>query len=196
MYTASISEFREFWIKLTFNLVFYMQMFAAVSAHFVNAQVEYRPEFKDYRNSDGQTLVNIDNPETRQQQYHTVDFNRSKYFQLWIRSNCICLNGWCGVYFAIGSYGYGYNVSPDGQFHHETRGPDGVVYILFFFTYIYSFKFLNQLTEMTSKTDIRLLWLYRSIWYIESNALCCRFAGISHCRSIQTSFNLSKWTLW
>lgn len=29
-----------------------------------------------------------------------------------------------------GSYGYGYNVSPDGQFHHETRGPDGVVFIL------------------------------------------------------------------
>lgn len=27
----------------------------------------------------------------------------------------------------LGSYGYGYNVSPDGQFHHETRGPDGVV---------------------------------------------------------------------
>lgn len=29
--------------------------------------------------------------------------------------------------FNIESYGYGYNVSPDGQFHHETRGPDGVV---------------------------------------------------------------------
>lgn len=27
-----------------------------------------------------------------------------------------------------GSYGYGYDVSPDGQFHHETRGPDGVTY--------------------------------------------------------------------
>lgn len=55
-----------------------MQMFAAVSAHIINAQSEYRPEFKDYTNSDGQTLVNIDNPETRQQQYHTVDFDRSK----------------------------------------------------------------------------------------------------------------------
>lgn len=31
------------------------------------------------------------------------------------------------VLLEIGSYGYGYNVSPDGQFHHETRGPDGVV---------------------------------------------------------------------
>lgn len=55
-------------------------MLAAVSAHIVNAQTEYRPEFKDYRNSDGQTLVNIDNPETRAQQYHTVDFDRSKYY--------------------------------------------------------------------------------------------------------------------
>lgn len=27
-----------------------------------------------------------------------------------------------------GSYNYGYEVSPDGQFHHETRGPDGVTY--------------------------------------------------------------------
>lgn len=27
-----------------------------------------------------------------------------------------------------GSYNYGYDVSPDGQFHHETRGPDGVTY--------------------------------------------------------------------
>lgn len=168
-------------------------MFAAVSAHFVNAQIGYRPEFKDYRNSDGQTLVNIDNPETRQQQYHTVDFNRSKYFQLWIRLNWICLNGLCGLYFAIESYGYGYNVSPDGQFHHETRGPDGVVYISFFSTYtllLQIFKSINR--NDTTKTDIRLLWLHRSIWYFESNALCCRFTGISHRRSIQTSFNLSK----
>lgn len=59
-------------------------MFAAVSAHIVNAQTEYRPEFKDYTNSDGQTLVNIDNPETRQQQYHTVDFDRSKWL------TCVC----------------------------------------------------------------------------------------------------------
>lgn len=28
----------------------------------------------------------------------------------------------------IGAYNYGYEVSPDGQFHHETRGPDGVTY--------------------------------------------------------------------
>lgn len=55
-----------------------MQMFAAVSAQIVNAQTEYRPEFKDYINSDGQTLVNIEIPETRQQQYHTADFDRSK----------------------------------------------------------------------------------------------------------------------
>lgn len=27
-----------------------------------------------------------------------------------------------------GSYNYGYEVNPDGQFHHETRGPDGVTY--------------------------------------------------------------------
>lgn len=26
------------------------------------------------------------------------------------------------------SYHYGYEVNPDGQFHHETRGPDGVTY--------------------------------------------------------------------
>lgn len=27
-----------------------------------------------------------------------------------------------------GSYQYGYEVGPNGQFHHETRGPDGVTY--------------------------------------------------------------------
>ena len=27
-----------------------------------------------------------------------------------------------------GAYEFGYEVGPDGQFHHETRGPDGVVY--------------------------------------------------------------------
>lgn len=53
-------------------------MFAAFSAQIVNAQTDYRPEFKDYTNSDGLTLVNIDNPDTRQHQYHTVDFDRSK----------------------------------------------------------------------------------------------------------------------
>lgn len=53
-------------------------MLTAIGTHIVNAQIEYRPEFKDYANSDGQTLVNIDNPETRAHQYHTVDFDRSK----------------------------------------------------------------------------------------------------------------------
>ena len=28
----------------------------------------------------------------------------------------------------IGAYNYGYEVGPNGQFHHETRGPDGVTY--------------------------------------------------------------------
>lgn len=28
----------------------------------------------------------------------------------------------------IGSYNFGYEVGPNGQFHHETRGPDGVTY--------------------------------------------------------------------
>ena len=32
----------------------------------------------------------------------------------------LCLN--------LGAYNYGYEVAPDGQFHHETRGPDGVTY--------------------------------------------------------------------
>lgn len=27
-----------------------------------------------------------------------------------------------------GAYNYGYAVGPNGQFHHETRGPDGVTY--------------------------------------------------------------------
>jgi integrin beta 8 len=27
-----------------------------------------------------------------------------------------------------GTYEFGYEVGPDGQFHHENRGPDGVVY--------------------------------------------------------------------
>lgn len=27
-----------------------------------------------------------------------------------------------------GTYTYGYKVAPDGQFHHEARGPDGVTY--------------------------------------------------------------------
>lgn len=57
-----------------------IQVLVAISAHLANAEAEeYRPVFKDYRNSDGQTLVNIDNPETRAQQYHTVDFDRSKF---------------------------------------------------------------------------------------------------------------------
>lgn len=28
----------------------------------------------------------------------------------------------------IGAYNYGYAVEPNGQFHHETRGVDGVTY--------------------------------------------------------------------
>lgn len=28
----------------------------------------------------------------------------------------------------LAAYNYGYEVAPDGQFHHETRGPDGVTY--------------------------------------------------------------------
>lgn len=27
-----------------------------------------------------------------------------------------------------GAYDFGYEVGPNGQFHHETRGPDGVTY--------------------------------------------------------------------
>lgn len=27
-----------------------------------------------------------------------------------------------------GAYGFGYDVGPNGQFHHENRGPDGVTY--------------------------------------------------------------------
>lgn len=27
-----------------------------------------------------------------------------------------------------GAYQFGYEVGPNGQFHHETRGPDGVTY--------------------------------------------------------------------
>lgn len=46
----------------------------------MNAQIEYRPEFKEYRNSDGAVLVNIDNPETRLSQYHTSDIDRSKLY--------------------------------------------------------------------------------------------------------------------
>lgn len=30
--------------------------------------------------------------------------------------------------FYTDAYKYGYDVSPDGQFHHEVRGPDGVTY--------------------------------------------------------------------
>lgn len=30
--------------------------------------------------------------------------------------------------FCLESYTYGYKVSQDGQFHHESRGPDGVTY--------------------------------------------------------------------
>lgn len=26
------------------------------------------------------------------------------------------------------AYGFGYDVGPNGQFHHENRGPDGVTY--------------------------------------------------------------------
>lgn len=53
-------------------------MLAAISVFAVNAQIEYRPEFKDYKNSEGQVLVNIDNPDTRLSQYHTSDIDRSK----------------------------------------------------------------------------------------------------------------------
>lgn len=44
------------------------------------------------------------------------------------------LNFNCGFYnsnfivLLIGAYNYGYAVGPNGQFHHETRGPDGVTY--------------------------------------------------------------------
>lgn len=32
------------------------------------------------------------------------------------------------VYLISGAYQFGYEVGPNGQFHHETRGPDGVTY--------------------------------------------------------------------
>lgn len=57
----------------------YSQVWGVVSVLRANAQIEYRPEFKDYANSDGTVLVNIDNPETRLSQYHTSDFDRSKF---------------------------------------------------------------------------------------------------------------------
>lgn len=31
-------------------------------------------------------------------------------------------------FFDAGDYNFGYQVGPNGQFHHETRGPDGVTY--------------------------------------------------------------------
>lgn len=30
--------------------------------------------------------------------------------------------------FALDAYNYGYQISPNGQFHHEVRGPDDVTY--------------------------------------------------------------------
>lgn len=30
--------------------------------------------------------------------------------------------------FLLDAYGFGYDVGPSGQFHHENRGPDGVTY--------------------------------------------------------------------
>uniref|UniRef100_A0A182UXQ6 Cuticle protein 6 n=1 Tax=Anopheles merus TaxID=30066 RepID=A0A182UXQ6_ANOME len=48
-----------------------------------------------------EVIVAIDEP--GKTQYHEANFNTS-------------------------SYQYGYEVGPNGQFHHETRGPDGVTY--------------------------------------------------------------------
>jgi hypothetical protein len=52
---------------------------------------------------DKDVIIDIDSPELHQSQYHTADFNTS-------------------------AYNYGYEVNPNGQFHHETRGADGVTY--------------------------------------------------------------------
>ncbi|KAJ6643834.1 hypothetical protein Bhyg_08799, partial [Pseudolycoriella hygida] len=52
---------------------------------------------------DKEVIVDIDSPELHQSQYHTADFDTS-------------------------AYNYGYAVEPNGQFHHETRGGDGVTY--------------------------------------------------------------------
>ncbi|XP_037037867.1 uncharacterized protein LOC119075495 isoform X2 [Bradysia coprophila] len=52
---------------------------------------------------DKEVIIDIDSPELHQSQYHTADFDTS-------------------------AYNYGYAVEPNGQFHHETRGGDGVTY--------------------------------------------------------------------
>lgn len=54
------------------------QILAAVIGHaVVKAQIASRPDMKNLRS--GRVLVDIDNPETHQSQYHTADFDRSKY---------------------------------------------------------------------------------------------------------------------
>lgn len=53
---------------------------------------------KDNKN---EVIVKIDNSDKTQ--YHNANFDTS-------------------------SYNYGYEVGPNGQFHHEIRGPDGVTY--------------------------------------------------------------------
>nr|AWK28330.1 cuticular protein [Nilaparvata lugens] len=52
-------------------------------------------------NGDKEVVLNIEDPEKTQ--YLEQNFNTS-------------------------SYNFGYELGPDGQFHHENRGPDGVVY--------------------------------------------------------------------
>lgn len=53
------------------------QILAAVIGHaVVKAQLASRPDIKNLRT--GRVLVNIDNPETHQSQYHTADFEQSK----------------------------------------------------------------------------------------------------------------------
>lgn len=48
---------------------------AVIGQVLVNAQIETRPDLKNLRS--GRVLVNIDNPETHQSQYHTADFDQS-----------------------------------------------------------------------------------------------------------------------
>lgn len=62
---------------LLFIVLFYFQILAAVIGHaVVKAQLATRPDMKNLRT--GRVLVDIDNPETHQSQYHTADFDRSK----------------------------------------------------------------------------------------------------------------------
>lgn len=53
----------------------FAQVLAAVSVYAFGDQLEYHP---DFRNGQGRVIFNIDNPETRQTQYHTADFERSE----------------------------------------------------------------------------------------------------------------------